>query len=89
MDMSLAASSADDDARIVMYGTAWCSDCRVAKRIFNEQETEFDFVDIDEDPGAAAEVLRLNNGMRSVPTIIFPDGTVLVEPSRRELMAKI
>lgn len=78
-----------DGARIVMYGTAWCSDCRLAKRIFNEQETQFDFVDIDEDPGAAAEVLRLNNGMRSVPTIIFPDGSVLVEPSRRELMAKL
>ena len=89
MDVTPAATNPAGDTRIVMYGTAWCSDCRVAKRIFKEQETEFDFIDIDEDPGAAAEVLRLNNGMRSVPTIIFPDGTVLVEPSRRELMARI
>lgn len=72
-----------------MYSTAWCSDCRLAKRILDEQGVDYDVIDIDREPGAVDEVLRLNHGMRSVPTLIFPDGSVLVEPSRRELMAKL
>ncbi|MFN2463061.1 MAG: glutaredoxin domain-containing protein [Candidatus Dormibacteria bacterium] len=74
---------------IRMYGTAWCADCRLAKRILDENQTAYEFIDIDEVPEAAAEVLKLNRGMRSVPTIVFPDGSVLVEPSRRELLARI
>ena len=72
-----------------MYGTQWCSDCRLAKRIFDEQGIEYDFIDIDAVPAAADEVLKRNRGMRSVPTIIFPSGAVLVEPSRRELLAAL
>lgn len=87
--MTSSASSPKEAGRILMYGTAWCSDCKVAKRIMTENGAEFDFIDIDEVPGAADEVLKLNRGMRSVPTIVFPDGAVLVEPSRRELMARI
>jgi mycoredoxin len=75
--------------RVVMYGTEWCGDCRLAKRVFAEQSIEYDYIDIDANPGAASEVLKLNGGMRSVPTIIFPDQSVLVEPSRQELMAKL
>jgi hypothetical protein len=50
---------------------------------------EYDVIDIDIEPGALDEVLRLNHGMRSVPTLIFPDGAVLVEPPRRELQLKL
>ncbi|GAC1329616.1 MAG: mycoredoxin [Candidatus Dormibacteria bacterium] len=72
-----------------MYGTLSCADCHLAKRVFAENKVEYDFVDIDEVPGAAEEVLKMNNGRRTVPTIIFPDGSVMVEPSRRELTAKL
>ena len=82
-------SRAPDEGRIVMYGTQWCSDCRLAKRVFDEQGVAYDFVDIDAEPTAADEVLKRNRGMRSVPTIIFPDGVVLVEPTRRELLAAL
>jgi mycoredoxin len=75
--------------RILVYGTQWCGDCRLAKRVFDEQGVAYDFIDIDSEPGAVDEVLKRNRGMRSVPTIIFPDGKVLVEPSRRELLAAI
>ncbi|MGI8609614.1 MAG: glutaredoxin family protein [Candidatus Dormibacteria bacterium] len=78
-----------DSTRILVYGTAHCSDCHAARRVLNEQGVGYDFVDIDEVPGAADEVLKLNHGMRSVPTIIFPNGTVMVEPSRRELLAAL
>lgn len=74
---------------IVMYGTPWCGDCRRAKRVFAELAIDYAYVDIEDDPDAAALVMRLNDGMRSVSTILFPDGSVLVEPGRGELTDKL
>jgi len=47
------------------------------------------YVDIETDPFAAAYVMHVNRGNRSVPTILFPDGSLLVEPSNVELQAKL
>lgn len=74
---------------IVLYGTPWCGDCRRAKRVFAEKGVTFDYVDIEDDPEATALVMRLNRGMRSVPTIVFPDGSVLVEPGNAKLAEKL
>lgn len=74
---------------IVMYTTAWCFDCRRAKRIFASAGVPYREVDIARHPDAAEIVRRINSGNQSVPTIIFPDGSVLVEPSTRELEAKL
>ena len=74
--------------KIKMYTTTWCGDCRMAKRCFDAHGISYDSIDIERDARAAAEVLRMNRGMHSVPTIVFPDGSVLVEPSARELAAK-
>lgn len=74
--------------KIRMYVTTWCGDCRMAKRWFDAHGVAYDAIDIEKDEQAAREVLRLNGGMRSVPTILFPDGSVLVEPSPRQLAAK-
>jgi mycoredoxin len=71
-----------------MYATTWCGDCRMAKRWFDAHDIPYEYINIENDEQAAAEVLRINGGMRSVPTIIFPDGSVLVEPSVRELSDK-
>ncbi len=75
-------------APITFYATPWCGDCRLAKRWFDEQGIAYDYINIDQDEQAAREVLHLNGGMRSVPTIVFPDGSILVEPSTRQLAAK-
>jgi len=77
------------DQRIVMYSTSWCSDCRRARRVFAEMDVSYDDIDIEADPAAAEMVKQINGGMSSVPTIRFPDGTVLVEPSNAVLEAKI
>lgn len=74
--------------KIKVYGTTWCSDCRLAKRWFDTHSIAYDYIDIEADEHAAELVLQVNQGMRSVPTIIFPDGSILVEPSARELAAK-
>jgi len=73
---------------IKMYATTWCGDCRMAKRWFEAHGIPYEYIDIERDERAAAEVLRLNGGLRSVPTIVFPDGSILVEPSARQLAAQ-
>jgi thioredoxin reductase (NADPH) len=75
--------------QIIMYGATWCGDCRRAKRYFDEHNVAYTWVDIDNNAEAVRLVEKINNGNRSVPTIIFPDGDVLVEPSNAELERKL
>ena len=73
------------DNKIVMYGTSWCGDCYRSRNVLEKNNIEFEWVDIDLDREASEFVKQVNNGNRSVPTIIFPEGDKLVEPSRQEL----
>jgi mycoredoxin len=74
---------------IRFYATRWCGDCRRSKRVFDALGVDYTYVDIEHDAQAERLVLTLNRGMRSVPTIVFPDGSVLTEPSTVELEAKL
>jgi mycoredoxin len=74
--------------KIKMYMTTWCGDCRFAKRWFDAHGIAYEAINIENDDKAAELVMRVNGGRRSVPTIIFADGSVLVEPGPRELAAK-
>jgi mycoredoxin len=74
---------------IKMYGTAWCGDCRRARRVFDQNKTAYEYVDIEHDDAGRAYVEQVNSGSQSVPTIIFPDGSILVEPSSAVLMSKL
>ena len=78
-----------DTQTIKFYGTTWCGDCRRAKTIFAELQIPYMWIDIDQNPQAAEFVKQINHGMRSVPTIIFPDGSILVEPDSESLRAKL
>lgn len=77
------------DQEIIMYGTTWCPDCIRAKRFLESKNVQFEWVDIAHDVDAAAHVEKINKGYRSVPTIVFPDGSILVEPSDAELGKKV
>lgn len=57
----------------------------MAKHVLDSREIAYEYIDIDLAPEAAALVQEINGGLRSVPTILFPDGRVLVEPTRIEL----
>lgn len=74
---------------ITLYGTGWCGDCRRSRRLLEQHQVAYTYVDIEQDEQAAAYVQQVNNGSRSVPTIIFPDGSVLVEPSNVVLTKKL
>ena len=73
---------------LTVYGTTWCADCRLAKLWLHEHKIAFVDINIEEDEKAVEEVLKINNGMQTVPTILFPDGSVLTEPSNKELEQK-
>ncbi|MFS8119754.1 MAG: glutaredoxin family protein, partial [Microcoleus sp.] len=74
---------------ITVYGTTWCPDCKRAKKFFGEHRVQYANIDIDENPDGVTFVENLNKGMRIIPTIIFPDGEVLVEPSNAKLASKL
>lgn len=71
--------------RITVYGVSWCSDCRRTRAVFEEESVPFVWIDIDENKLGEKFVLATNRGNRSVPTIIFPDGSLLVEPDSGRL----
>jgi thioredoxin reductase (NADPH) len=74
---------------ITVYGAPWCPDCCRSKRFLSEQAVPYHWVDIDQDVEARALVERLNDGKRIIPTIVFADGSRLVEPSNAELARKL
>lgn len=76
-------------AEITMYGANWCADCRRAKRFLDEHRVSYDWVDVEEHPEAKALVEERNHGAAIIPTIVFPDGSHLTEPSDEELATKL
>lgn len=72
-----------------MYTTRWCGDCFFTKRLLREWGVAYREVDIADDDEAREFVRRAANGHHSVPVIVFPDGRVLVEPSRGELRSAL
>jgi len=75
--------------KIKVYGTRWCGDTRRALTILEEYRVPYEFLDIDLDDQCEKVVRKLNKGNRSVPTILFNDGSVLVEPNDYELKTKL
>jgi len=75
--------------QITVYSTAWCPDCKRAKRFFAENRVEYHNIDIEQDAAAMDFVEQANKGMRVIPTIVFPDGSVLSEPSNAQLAEKL
>ena len=62
--------------KIVVYTTSWCRDCKAAKRFLGERGIAFEEIDIEKRPEAAEIVMKLNGGMRKVPTLDI-EGTIV------------
>lgn len=77
------------DLALTLYGAHWCPDCRRAKQFLGEHQIPYTWIDIEQDPEAEQFVIEKNQGKRIIPTIVFEDGTFLVEPSNAELAAKL
>lgn len=74
---------------ILMYTTSWCSDCHRSKRFLDEYGIPYIEIDVDEDAEGLEFVKKVNHGNRVVPTIVFQDGDILVEPPNAALALKL
>ena len=76
-------------SKIVVYGAEWCGDCRRSKKFLDGNNVAYEYINVDEDAAAADKVVEINGGMKSIPVILFEDGTHLTEPSDNDLKAKL
>ena len=80
---------ASSDSPITVYGASWCPDCRRAKQFLASHRVAYEWIDLEEFPEKTTEVEARNDGKRIIPTIVFPDGSFLAEPSNDELADRI
>ena len=78
-----------EQPKITVYGAPWRPDCRLSKQFLGEQRVRYNWVDIDEDEEDRKRVHELNDSKQIIPTIMFEDGSIFVEPSNAELAAKL
>ncbi len=74
---------------VTMYGADWCGDCRRAKQYFADNNVSYTWIDVAANPDEIETVMRYNGGRKSIPVVVFEDGTHLTEPSNAELEAKL
>jgi mycoredoxin len=72
-----------------MYSTSWCGYCKRLKSQLNDLGITFEEVNIEEVPGTAEIVEKVNNGNQTVPTLVFSDGTAMTNPSARQVQEKL
>jgi mycoredoxin len=75
--------------QLTMYTTTWCGFCRNLKNQLARSGIEIAEIDIERDPAAAEFVMSVNGGNQTVPTVLFPDGTALVNPSAAQVKAQL
>lgn len=74
---------------IIVYGHPTCPNLGPVKGLLTQSKVKFEYIDIHQDGAAASLVRAINNGYESVPTLVFPDGSTLTEPTVAELQAKL
>ena len=72
-----------------MYSTQWCGYCKRLKKMMQDVGIDFAEVDIERVPGTAELVEKVNNGNRTVPTLVFVDGTAMTNPSLAKVQEKL
>ena len=76
-------------AAITMYSTPWCGYCHRLRGQLDREGIAYTVVDIERDPNAAEYVMSVNGGNQTVPTVLFPDGTALTNPSLAQVKQQL
>jgi len=74
---------------VTMYSTVWCGYCRRLKDQMEREGIAYQVIDIEDDPNAAELVMSVNGGSQTVPTLVFPDGSALTNPSLAQVKDKL
>ena len=72
---------------LTVYGASWCGDCRNTRRYLDAAGVPHRYVDLGLD--VTAQALLDDAGYRAIPVVVMTDGTVLIEPSERELASAL
>ena len=83
------APTTPDAGSIVMYSTSWCGYCRRLKTQLESEGIGYTEVNIEEHPDTAEFVEQVNGGNRTVPTVVFPDGSAATNPSLAEVKQRL
>jgi mycoredoxin len=75
--------------QVTMYSTPWCGYCRRLKSQMEREGIAYVEVDIEADPAAADYVMSVNGGNQTVPTVVFPDGSALTNPTLVQVKARL
>ncbi|MFD2762566.1 glutaredoxin family protein [Micromonospora eburnea] len=73
------------ESELVVYGTGWCPDVHRSRALLDGAGIPYHYVNLEEDSAATTLVRRLQKGERRIPTLLWPDGSFLVEPTDDEL----
>jgi mycoredoxin len=74
---------------LTMYTTDWCGFCARLKTGLEREGIAYEEVNIEHVPDAAELVMNVNGGNRTVPTVVFADGTAMTNPSLRQVKDKL
>lgn len=74
---------------VTMYTTSWCGYCVRLKKMMQSEGIEFAEVNIETDERAADLVMAANGGNRTVPTLVFADGSALTNPGIDQVKAQL
>jgi mycoredoxin len=74
---------------LTMYTTTWCAFCKRLKSQLAREGIEISEVNIEEDPAAADYVMSVNGGNQTVPTVVFPDGSAMTNPSAAQVRQRL
>lgn len=74
--------------KITVFSASWCPDCKRAKKILDEKQISYELIDIGKENEAFLFIEKLTKRVK-IPTIIFPDGTMMIEPSDHDLLRKL
>lgn len=79
----MATPSTAPTGQLTMYTTTWCGFCRRLKSQLARDGIHMVEIDIERDPAAADFVMSVNGGNQTVPTVVYPDGTAVTNPSAK------
>lgn len=89
VDFDVSAPTLPESGTITMFSTTWCGYCRQLKNRLDREGVPYTEVNVELDPDAATFVEGVNGGNQTVPTVLFPDGSALTNPSLAEVLAAL
>jgi len=75
--------------QLTIYSTQWCGYCHRLMKQLDREDVQYAVIDIEHDPAAAEFVMGVNGGNQTVPTVVFPDGSAMTNPSLAQVKERL